>query len=396
MEEKNLIGNKNQATNMYIDWTISGNSFNMILVDFYCEIDAVDTYWAVLNWSNGYAGFQNYNSQYVLMFAIWDNNDRKPQIEYYIQGAENDNFSGEGTGKHIRTNVQWSIHKWYGMAVGTKSFDGNTYYMQWLQKPDNNEWQLIGIISFPDENLTLNKSSVFQEDFDEFNGEDPRKCRVNHSYGRNSKTNTWASWNTGIVRSCYFPNKNEEGIWDTKYNCNCGTVGNNDESYVFLESGGDVNTSPNLLYERLDFNFNIKSPSLPASYPEYPKCIKSKYSGLFVSHDKSKVVQSSKKYWWNFVDAGGGYVYIKSTDNKQALTVTTMDDGSDLDFSDFKSGNINQQWKIQEDSNGLSYIRPRSVPSKTMDIEGPSGNEGAIIQLWTYNTHAEQFKWYIL
>ncbi|MCM1508028.1 MAG: DUF3472 domain-containing protein [Ruminococcus flavefaciens] len=386
------MGDKKQATNMYVDWNISSNSFNMILVDFYCDIQAIGTYWAVLNWNNGYAGFQNDNSRHITMFSIWDNGNLQPQIEYYIQGADENNFdfSGEGTGKHIYTNVQWSMNKWYGMAVGTKSFGGNTYYMHWLRKP-NNDWQLIGIISFPVENLTLNKSSVFQEDF--ANNEDKkRRCRVKHSYGRNSKTNKWVSWNTGTVKSCYYPTEDSSGEWNTQKNCNCGKGTDNDEEYVFIESGGENYSSSN----KIPFDFNLDSPDSPTSYPEFPKCIKSKYSGLFVSHNGSKVVQSEKKYWWNFVDAGSGYVYIKSSDNKQALTVTTMDDGSDLAFSDFESGNIKQQWKIQEDVNGLSYIRPRAVPSKTMDIEGSSGDEGAIIQIWTYNTHAEQFKWYIL
>lgn len=389
------MADKNQAPNMYVDWNISGNSFDMILVDFYCDVQAIGTYWAVLNWNNGYAGFQNESSRHILMFSIWDNNQITPKIEYYIKGKADENnfdFSGEGTGKHICTNIQWSMWKWYGMAVGTKSFGSNTYYMQWL-RDDSNEWKLIGIISFPVANLTLNKSSVFQEDFVN-NKNKKRRCRVNNSYGRNSQNNNWISWNTGKIRSCYYPTTNSSGIWDDTINCGFGKGSDNGREYVYLEAGGDSMTQ-----KRLPYNFYLNSQLSPVSYPEFPKCIKSKYSGLFVNHNGSQVVQSSQKYWWNFVDAGigGGYINIKSTDNEKALTVTSMvDDGAELVLSDFIPREARQIWKIQKDVNGFVYIIPTSSPSRCMDIRGPSGDEGAIIQLWTYNTHAEQFKWYIL
>lgn len=37
---------KNQAPNMYIDWDIKG-SYDLIMVDWYCEKAAPNTYWAV-------------------------------------------------------------------------------------------------------------------------------------------------------------------------------------------------------------------------------------------------------------------------------------------------------------------------------------------------------------
>lgn len=41
---------KNQAPNMYVDWT-DGGSYDFVIVDWYCETVANNTYWAVHNWS---------------------------------------------------------------------------------------------------------------------------------------------------------------------------------------------------------------------------------------------------------------------------------------------------------------------------------------------------------
>ena len=48
---------------MYVDWT-DGGSYDFVIVDWYCETVANNTYWAVHNWSGGYAGFQYSGGQY--------------------------------------------------------------------------------------------------------------------------------------------------------------------------------------------------------------------------------------------------------------------------------------------------------------------------------------------
>ena len=42
---------KNQAPNMYVDWT-DGGSYDFVIVDWYCETVANNTYWAVHNTSS--------------------------------------------------------------------------------------------------------------------------------------------------------------------------------------------------------------------------------------------------------------------------------------------------------------------------------------------------------
>ncbi len=48
------------------------------------------------------------------------------------------------------------------MCIGTKTINGKTYYAQWVREEGASDWFLAAIISFPQANRTLNKSSMFQ------------------------------------------------------------------------------------------------------------------------------------------------------------------------------------------------------------------------------------------
>ena len=142
---------KNQAPNMVVTYPDSGN-YDLVMVDWYCETDASNTYWAVHQFStntvDGYAGLQNAGNNHVLMFSIWDHGTNYPVVEYVSSSIQlnNLNFGGEGTGKHIVTNFDWKVGKWYTMCIGTKTIAGKTYYAQWVAEKDSKDWFLCGII----------------------------------------------------------------------------------------------------------------------------------------------------------------------------------------------------------------------------------------------------------
>lgn len=116
---------KNQAPNMYVDWT-DGGSYDFVIVDWYCETVANNTYWAVHNWSGGYAGFQYSGGQYKILLSIWNDGSMLPEIEYLSADSDPNylDFGGEGEGKHIFTNYTWTVGKWYTMCIGTKTING--------------------------------------------------------------------------------------------------------------------------------------------------------------------------------------------------------------------------------------------------------------------------------
>lgn len=387
---------KNQAPNMYVDWT-DGGSYDFVIVDWYCETAANNTYWAVHNWSGGYAGFQYSGGQYKILLSIWNDGSMLPEIEYLSADSEPNylDFGGEGEGKHIFTNYTWTVGKWYTMCIGTKTINGKTYYAQWVREEGASDWFLAAIISFPQANRTLNKSSMFQEDFT-FNGNLKRRCRLRRAYGRNSSTKNWESWKNNKITNSYFPYKETTWAdveWNVTQNCDWGTDSSN--SYVWVQSGGNTpdngKSAPPTIY-------SLNQPSAPSNWPQWsdilPKYINSKFSNLYVAFSGSKVIQSNNKYYWNFVDSGDGYFYILTSDNSKAITISGTGNGSDLILTAFNGGADNQKWnKFNAGTGLLHYFKPKSAPTKTMDIEGPSTASNAVIQIWEFGTDPDQFKW---
>lgn len=385
------------AQNMYIDWYFSGSSYDLAVNSFKCQVNSRATYWAVHQWSNGYAGFQNVSENNTednrIILAIWDDNTNLAAIEYYTNLADTSNFDftelGE-SGKHIISAINWQDQTWYSMAVGVKSDNDFTYYFHWVKEElDTNEfWKLYGIIRLPVGCRTLNKSTVFQEDFDATNA--LREGWISHAFGRFASSGNWDSWSSGEVKS-YNPNT---GDWNTGTNCDCGTGTYADGEYVIMRTGNGAGTCS----EPLPFQFQHEYQSgSPLYSPTFPCYIKSNYSSLYVSPDSTgtKVVQKASRHWWNFVDAGNGYVYILTTDRTKAITISGTTDGSDLTLTAFSGGTDSQKWKV-ENVSGVYYLYPKNAPSMNMDIEGPSYQPDADIQIWTHNTSTLQFKWTIV
>ena len=109
-------GKPRHAPNMYVEWT-ENNIYDAISVDWYCEIDAEGTYWAVHNWDTGYAGFQNLDGKHVILLSLWDlPGGIKPTIEYALNGQKGE-FGHDGTGKQVFTEYEWECGKWYTMCI---------------------------------------------------------------------------------------------------------------------------------------------------------------------------------------------------------------------------------------------------------------------------------------
>lgn len=273
---------KNQAPNMYIDWPDNGD-YDMTMVDWYCETDGTNTYWAVHNWSDGaggYAGFQNKEGNHVLLLAKWDlvrsdgSVEASAKIDYLSPNSSGNTFGNEGHGKNIFTNYNWQAGKWYTMCVGTRTVNGRTQYAQWIRE-GNGAWLLTGIISYSQPNHIIDKDSVFQEDFGYMDGSVQygnnvfRKCRLRNAYGRRSGTNNWDSFSNGTISNSYFPYV--ESTWENgvqsnvNFDCDWGTA--NDNSYVMLQSGGSTPSNG----KQLPFQFSVNQPSTPsASIPVWP------------------------------------------------------------------------------------------------------------------------------
>lgn len=242
------INEPRHAPNMYINW-VSNQSFDAVDVDWLCDQDATNTYWAVHNWSNGYAGFQNKDGEHVLLLSLWDLPDgTSPQIEYVSDG-QNGNFGGEGTGKQVFTNYNWQVGKWYSMRVQIDKTDNKVIYSQWI-KEENGDWLKTAAISYPNHEFRFNGVSMFQEDFT-FNNK-IRSCKMRNARGKVYGSDNWEFLSRCEITNSFFPT--DEATWEKgvleniTYNCDWDAY----DEYVWVQSGGQ--------------GFAENGKTIPASY----------------------------------------------------------------------------------------------------------------------------------
>lgn len=235
------------APNMYVQWLSDNYEFEAVTIDWKCTEDAVDTYWAVHNWSYGYAGFQNFWGQHVLLFSLWDLPDgTRPTIEFVLNGHSG-NFGGEGEGKQVYTTYDWKVDTWYSMKVERLYENGKTYFTQFIRE-GNGEWLKTASISYPIEADLLIPTYVFQEDFG-FNNY-RRSCEVKNAGGLVADTNTWEIWTKCDITNSFFPNSEatwENGVMENiSFDCDYKDKGES----VWIQSGGYDDTPNNKTYPK--------------------------------------------------------------------------------------------------------------------------------------------------
>lgn len=376
----------------------------MIMVDWYCKTDAVGMYWAVHDWSGGYAGFQNKNGDHVLLLFLWEDGDSIPEIEYVSPWCDTSDFDfgNEGEGKHIFTNYAWETGKWYTMCIGTKTIYGKTFYAQWVREVDG-EWILTCILSFPEADRKLDKGSMFQEDFS-FTRSNVRKCRLRNAYGHNATSGAWKSWAENTITNSYFPY--EEITWDDcewNVTCYCNWGYSSSGKYVWIQSGGTVKdngkSNPPTKYIVSQNDEPDDPPNWAALTPRYIQSYhglaQSNPVDLYISPDSTgtKVIQTGTMYLWKFIDSGDGYFYI--TNGTKAIAISGTSNGDDLVMETYSAGTSTQKWTKTAGDGAVVYLYPKNALTKNMDIENAFLTYGTPIQIYEHNESTSQFKWYL-
>ena len=392
---------KNQAPNMYINWNNpGGDEFDMLLIDWRCDNEALKTYWAVHQWStgghvDGYAGFKHDSSgNHELNFAVWEHNTAYPEIELVspVTDMSDFTFGDEGNGKHIVTNFTWEVGTWYSMCIATKTVSGKTYYAQWVKKVGDSNWLICGIISFPTSNKNIASSLLFQEDYG-FNNL-LRKCSVKNCYARIAGTNSWVNRNIYSISNSFYEEVGSTPTRNVNFDCHYDI--DSSVPCVWIRAGGEslVTRTPHAL----DFlPLTLSQPTAPTGIPVFPhlfpRYIKSNYSNLYVNPTSdNRVIQGGTAYFWNFVDSGDGYFYILNSDNTMAITLNPSPSLNDLVMQTFNNLDSQKWTKFSYPQSTDVYFVPKNYPSKCMDIHGPSTSSGAAIQIWTHNFTSNQFK----
>ena len=210
---------------------------DIIQVDFKCTQEAVHTYYAVHNWYDvngelvGYGGFQILeDGSHVLIMSIWDKGELKPTIEYAPYSLNTDNFDGEGTGKHIISNYDWTAKKWYTMRMQAIYSEDKTIFEQWV-RPEDGSWEKICSISLPKTGFGFNYSGAFLEDFYPFSN----KCRSMEMKNFSVHIAETGEWKKNLTY--YIDNCADNTLKIENVNYDCKAEAKND-STLYMEIGG--------------------------------------------------------------------------------------------------------------------------------------------------------------
>ena len=389
-----------QAPNMYVNYPDSGD-YDLVMVDWKCEVDATNTFWAVINFStnviDGYAGFQNNADDHILMFSLWNHGTDYPIVEYVSALTRRDNltFGNEGNGKHIVTDYEWELNTWYTMCIGTKTVAGITYYAQWVSVQGTNNWLLCGIISYPTANKTIGSGSMFQEDF--MSNNYLRQCSIKNAFGRYSSNSTWHAWNTYSLTNALFQYTDSTSPIVVRYDC----LYEVDESEsIRIRSGGESLIVPvdNDIYPPEELTIN--SSATPIYHPEWadfiPRAIKNKEGDLYISIGANgTIVLSSSQYYWLFVDTNDDFYYILNEDKTKALTITGTSAGSAIQLLPFAQLDTQKWYNESYEFSEYTYFVPKLALDRELDVNGDA-QVGKTLILNTHSTTLMKRRWLAL
>lgn len=394
---------KNQAPNMYIE-SPTNHNYDMLMIDWRCDTDAANTFWNLHYYKlnshpDGYSGFQNSLGTHRLIFSLWESGSDIPEIEYISPWTNTSRllFSGEGTGKHILTTLNWEVGAWYTLCIGTKTMYGKTFIAQWVRKEGDTNWLLCGIMSFPVKNKYIRSSSFFMEDY-RFNNY-TKKCSLKNYFGRRIDNSAWHSRDQYIISNRYYPYKGESTHQDNvSIDCDFGIDSSGDPS-LWIQAGGEdlINPTPHGFVLPTDPPISVEQDSTPIHTPQYPlllpRYIQSKLSSLYISPGANdQVVQGDVAYHWVFEDSGDDYFYILSYDKSKAITVNS--DGNTLTMEAFSESDAQKWTKYSYPQSINVYFVPKNYPSKSMMVSGGSTEVGGAIALSNFDDTSPEYQFY--
>ncbi len=209
---------------------------DIVQVDFKCIQEAPTTYYAVHNWYNGgiaegYAGFQILeDGRHVVIMSVWDSDAMRPTIEYAPYSRKAQDFGGEGTGKQVISEYDWTKLRWYTMRIQARTFGDKTVFEQWI-RPEGGDWEKICAISFPVPGCGFNYNGAFLEDFYPFSNL-RRSMQLANASAHLDASGVWQA-NRRYSISNYEDQRMQQ--YNVNYNCKAEAAGGN---ALYMQTGG--------------------------------------------------------------------------------------------------------------------------------------------------------------
>ena len=107
---------------------------------------------------------------------------------------------------------------------------------------------------------------------------------------------------------------------------------------------------------------------------------------------QNTISQLSSQFWkFDFID---GYYEITPIDNPTTrLTATNPNQDGTLVVQTAATGADNQKWIVEKYADGEYKICPKLNPSKTLEIQGASKEDGVVAQLWGFYAPTNKMRW---
>ena len=182
---------------------------------------------------------------------------------------------------------------------------------------------------------------------------------------------------------------------------------NDYNSICSSEYGVDTEINSTKPYLAINYTSYSTSPTSGIVSGEY-YAIRSKYSGLYIDVTNSggagsSVIQfalngGNNQKWRIVYEGDGWYSFAPSYNLNLRLDVLngSHQNGQNL-YVYGDNGTDAQRWRIISNGDGSYRLMPKCAQNAgcVMDIEGPSTQSNAPLQIWSWDSNANQMKWYL-
>jgi len=223
---------------------------DLLMTDVMIDSSSQSTYYAFINFSGGYCGFQDHGSYHTAHFSLWDYVDGDEQevppekrarivwCGYHVDGS---GFGNEGTGVKTSRKYAWKKNQPYRVAIKYRhgkydSIDG-AYRDFWIYNFEEKNWTHMATLWRKDNQGSQEYAGdvhAFVEDW----AQTGENFRSNYLY--NARKKYYASTEWKIYDKAYYSINDDETETPTPHDPNTQAEVR-DGHKIWLATGGDFN-----------------------------------------------------------------------------------------------------------------------------------------------------------
>lgn len=243
------------ASSLWLTYQNTLSKADIISIDFQIDSSALYTYYAALNWNNGYAGVQRGGAGFFkhVHFSLWDPEGMTSSVIWHDYDVRVERFGGEGTGWKSMWNFHWDEHKPYRLLVKLFQHEKASDYDAWFFDFEKYKWKHLATFQYP-----IKKDFDYLMSFIEDFAGTAENYRAYSLFNPRQRSAADKKWSAFPFAEYYVNGSNP--------NCD-GTVKNNKFK---LETGGTINAtnSSGAMLMIMPDEFIVSSPEIKEVFVE--------------------------------------------------------------------------------------------------------------------------------